>query len=215
MEEDGTEKPEPSGDAPAVNRDAAETASGLAVLQSSCFRAAPTPAVSSSVRSSARAPLLLQPAVGHAGALEELDDSWADSLPEVRRPLSLDAKRAKLGKGSGDKAGVSLASNPPAASATSGVEHVSPLAASDYPVSGFVNAWYRGGGGFAGTYAFILSDEEAGCSLWQDTKDSTRLCARDAATGNWWIYGNPEGKGAPNRLPLDVYETKSSPSTRT
>ena len=213
MEEDGTEKPEPSEDAPAVNRVAAATASGPAAVEmlSSC-----PDSCSGSVPKKARAPLLLQPVVGHAGAFEVLDDvAWADSLPEVRRPLSLDAKRAKLGRCSEDKAGVSLASNPPTASASSGVVQVSPLAASDYPASGFVNAWYRGGGGFAGTYAFILSDEETDCTVWQDTKDSTRLCARDAATGNGWIYGNPEGKGAPNRLPLDVYETRSSPSTRT
>ena len=198
MEEDVTAEPELSGDAPTVDRATAGKASG-----------------SASVPKKARAPLLLQPAVGHAGAPEELDDSWADNLPEVR-PLSLDAKRAKLGRCSEDKAGVSQSSNPPTASAASGVVQVSPLAASDYPVSGLANAWYSGGGGFAGTFSFHYPEtEETGATLWQDTKDSTRLCARDAATGNWWIYGNPEGKGAPNRLPLDVYETRSSPSTRT
>ena len=199
MDEDDAATPELSGDAPALVRATAAAASGPA-----------------SVRTQARAPLLLQPAVGHAGAPEVLDDSWADNLPEVR-PLSLDAKRAKLGRCSEDKAGVSQSSNPPTASAASGVVQVSPLAANDYPdLRGFVSAWYSGGGGFAGTFSFHYPEtEETGATLWQDTKDSTRLCARDAATGNWWIYGNPEGKGAPNRLPLDVYETRSSPSTRT
>ena len=82
MEEDGTEKPEPPGDAPAADRDAAASASGPAELQSSCFRAAPTPAVSSPVR---RAPLLLQPAVGHAGALVEQKVSF--EVGRACRPL--------------------------------------------------------------------------------------------------------------------------------
>ena len=87
MDEDDTTKPEPSGDAPALDRATAAAASGPA-----------------SVRTQARAPLLLQPAVGHAGA-PTLDDSWADDLPEVR-PLSLDAKRLQLGRFSEDVAGV-------------------------------------------------------------------------------------------------------------
>ena len=113
MDEDGTEKPEPSGDAPAVYRDAAASASGPADLQSRCLRAAPTPADSSSVRSSARAPLPLLHVEGRAGASEELDDRWADDLPELRdQPLH--AKRVRVGKISESGAVVSLASSPPA-----------------------------------------------------------------------------------------------------
>ena len=66
-------------------------------------RAAPTPAASFPVRL-ARAPPLLQLAVGSAGA-QTLEDDWADNLPVVR-PLSQDTKRAKLG----NVAGVSLSS---------------------------------------------------------------------------------------------------------
>ena len=199
MEEDVIAEPELSGDAPAVDRATAAAASGPA-----------------SVPTRARAPLLLQPAVGHAGAPEELDDSWADNLPEVR-PLSLDAKRAKLGRCSEDKAGVSQSSNPPTASAAPGVCRKTPLAAFDFPASGRVAAWYSSSGGFAGTFSFHFSEDKvSGCSLWQNTKDPTSFCSREAATGSWWIYGNPEGKGEPIKVPLVVYEArKSSPSACT
>ena len=117
-----------------------------------------------------------------------------------------------------DKAGVSQSSNPPTASAASGLVQVSPLGASDYPdLRGFVSAWYSGGGGFAGTFAFntTRSQQVVGCTVWMDTEDSTRLCARDADTGCWYIYGMPEGEGAPTRVRLDVFDGKLSPSIRT
>ena len=162
----------------------------------------------------ARAPLLLQPAVGHAGALEELDDKWADNLPEVR-PLSLDAKRAKLGRCSeeDDKAGVSQSSNPPTASAASGVVLDSPPAASDFSVSGLVDAWYSDGGGFAGTFALPKFPEKDGRTFWQDTKEPSRFCIREAATGKWWTDCNLEGKGQPNWTQVVVNESKLSPSS--
>ena len=196
MEEDVTAEPELSGDAPAVDRATAGKASG-----------------SASVPKKARAPLLLQPAVGHAGAPEELDDSWADNLPEVR-PLSLDAKRAKLGRCSEDKAGVSQSSNPPTASAASGVVLDSPLAACDFPASGLVDAWYSDGGGFAGTFAFPKFPEKDGRTFWQDTKEPSRFCIREAATGKWWTVCNLEGVGQskPNVAQLVVKESKLSPS---
>ena len=198
MEEDVTAEPELSGDAPAVDRATAGKASG-----------------SASVPKKARAPLLLQPAVGHAGALEVLDDSWADSLPEVRRPLSLDAKRARLGRCSeeDDKAGVSQSSNPPTASAASGVVLDSPPAASDFPVSGLVDAWYSDGGGFAGTFALPKFPEKDGRTFWQDTKEPSRFCIREAATGKWWTDRYLEGKGQPNWTQVVVNESKLSPSS--
>ena len=176
MDEDATALPEPSGDAPALDRDTAAAASGPA-----------------SVRTQARAPLLLQPAVGHASAPEEFDDSWADNLPEVR-PLSLNAKRLKLGKGSGTDAGVSQSLSPPSAPPSSAAEQALPLAGRDFPdcVVAFTSWLAIDEEPFA-TSKFIKHTRQR-CTLWQFTDAPTRFCMHHAATDCWWLGYDPEGE---------------------
>ena len=177
MEEDGTEKPEPPGDAPAADRDAAASASGPAELQSSCFRAAPPPAVSSSVRSPARAPLPLLQVVGRAGASEELDDHWADDLPELR-DAPLHAKRLKLGKISEGGAVVSLTSSPPA----------SPLATSAVQPPGLVELRRPGETELYDSLTFIQMRPH-GKTLWQSRKNPSFFGTFDTVRVRGWHFG--------------------------
>ena len=191
MDEDGTEKPEPSGDAPAVNRDAAASASGPAELQSSCFRAAPPPAVSSSVRSPARAPLPLLQVVGRAGASEELDDRWADDLPELR-DAPLHVKRLRLGKTSEGGAVVSLTSSPPA----------SPLATSAVQPPGLVELRRPGETELHDSLTFIQMRPN-GKTLWQSRKNPSFFGTFDTVRVRGWHFGQQDE--------YDEYEWEKGP----
>ena len=187
MEEDLTAEPELSGDAPAVDRATAAEASGPA-----------------SVPTKARAPFLLQPAVGNAGAPEEIDDAWADHLPELR-PSSLDAKGVVLGKVSESGAGVALSASFSTASASSGAVQRRVLAKATPPEFvevrlGSENAWY-------GRYKFI-QHTRLGRTLWLH-EETGSFGVFYAAKGLWWVGDDPEGM----MTPLVEPRTEPSPSS--
>ena len=198
MDEDDTTKLEPSGDAPALDRDTAAAASGPA-----------------SVRTQARAPLLLQPAVGHAGA-PTLDDSWADDLPEVR-PLSLNAKRWKLGKFSEEVAVV-----PPTLSGSS-----STAASAVTPPATVSVLWLNEMDDELvpreQVYLFLgFSRDDR--TLWQrwPMSDTVRWDEHGifhAATGRWWFSNDPAGDSlfldeSPHTVPAPSTWTRTRSSAQ-
>ena len=181
MEEDGTEKPEPSGDAPAVNRDAAATVSGPTAVElpSGC-----PASCNASVRAPARAPLPLLQVVGRAGASEELDDRWADDMPELRRDQPLDAKRFKPGKTSEGGAVVSLTSCPPS----------SPLATSAVQPPGLVELRQKGETELYDTLIFQQLYPD-GLSRWKSTWDPMSMWIFDPTVGGWeFVQLGEDGK---------------------
>ena len=181
MDEDGTEKPEPPGDAPAANRDAAATASGPTAVElpPGCPHSC-----SASVRSPARAPLPLLQVVGRAGASEELDDRWADDMPELRRDQPLDAKRFKPGKTSEGGAVVSLTSSPPS----------SPPATSAVQPPGLVELRQKGETELYDTLIFQQLYPD-GLSRWKSTWDPSSMWIFDPTVGGWeFVQLGEDGK---------------------